>query len=159
MGGLDERGIPYEGVPGVSSCRAAAATCKVGLTAPDVSQTVICCRTPGRTPVPAGQDPVSYAPSGATLCCFLSVAGITQLASDLAEHYGDECPVRVVYRASWPDEQIVSGTLADIAGKVGAAGITRQAMIIVGHALERPLKQASLLYARHFTHGYREGQA
>ena len=159
MEGLDERGIPYAVVPGVSSFQAAAAACKLELTAPEVSQAVICCRTPGRTPVPPGQDPVSYASSGATLCCFLSVASIAQLAADLAEHYGAECPVHVVYRASWPDEQIVSGALADIAEKVSAAGIRRQAMILVGHALERPLKKASLLYARHFTHGYREGQA
>jgi len=155
---LDKLGIAYEVVPGVSSFQAAAAALKTELTAPEVSQTIILTRTAGRTPVPAEQDLEQIARTHATLCIFLSVQNMGEVAQTLARHYGDDCPIAVVYRASWPDEKIVRGTLADIAGLVAAQGISKTAMIVVGRALERT-GAVSQLYSGQFSHGYRKATA
>jgi precorrin-4/cobalt-precorrin-4 C11-methyltransferase len=152
---LTRLGIDYEVVPGVSSFQAAAAALKTELTAPEVSQTVILTRTSGRTPMPAGQELVEMARIRATLCIFLSVHQMAQVADDLTAYYGADCPIAVVYRASWPDQVIIRGTLEDIAGKVAAAGIGKTAMIIVGRALESS-GPVSRLYHSGFSHGYRE---
>lgn len=157
MDALDELGIDYEVVPGVSAFQAAAATLRVELTAPEVSQTVILSRLAGRTPVPPGQELERLAPAKATLCLFLSVGKIAETARTLAVEYGGDCPAAVVFRASWPDEKVIRGGLDDIAAKVEGEGITRTAMILVGQALKRPWKHTSKLYDRHFTHGYRQG--
>jgi len=158
MDALDELGIDYEVVPGISSFQAAAAALRVELTAPEVSQTVILTRAGGRTSVPAEQDLARLAATRATLCLFLSADRAEELAAALRPHYGDDCPAAMVYHASWPDQRIVRGTLRDIGAKVRESGITRTALILVGHALARPVKQASKLYDRGFSHGYREGR-
>ena len=75
----------------------------------------------------------------------------------LASHYGPQCPAAMVFHASWPDERVLRGTLADIAAQVAAAGITRTAILLVGYALSRPLKHVSKLYDKEFAHGYRQG--
>ncbi len=159
MDELDGLGITYEIVPGVSSFQAAAAALGAELTAPEVSQTVILTRIAGRTPVPAGQELERLAESRSTLCLFLSVSQLQGVAETLTAAYGADCPACVVYRASWPDQKVIRGALADIAGKVQAEGIERTAMILVGHALARPLSAASKLYDRSFTHGYRRGDS
>jgi precorrin-4/cobalt-precorrin-4 C11-methyltransferase len=154
---LDRLGIAYEVVPGVSSFQAAAAALKTELTAPEVSQTIILTRTAGRTPMPAGQELERMAQTQATLCIFLSVHNMAEVAQTLSAHYGADCPIAVVYRASWPDQIIAEGTLADIAGKVAKAGIGKTAMIVVGRALERS-GAVSRLYSGEFTHGYRKAK-
>ena len=154
---LDKLGIAYEVVPGVSSFQAAAAALKTELTAPEVSQTIVLTRTAGRTPMPAGQELERMAQTHATLCIFLSVQNMASVAQTLATHYEEDCPVAVVYRASWPDQIIVKGTLADIAARVAEAGIGKTAMIIVGRALERQ-GAVSRLYSGDFTHGYRKAK-
>ncbi len=159
MDALDELKIDYEIVPGVSSFQAAAAAVHAELTAPEISQTVILTRVAGRTPVPDSQALEKLAASRATLCLFLSVGQLAGITETLSRHYGPNCPAAVVYRVSWPDEIIVRGALADIAGKVTAAGITRTAMVLVGHALARPLEVASRLYASDFSHGYRKADS
>ena len=151
---LDRLGIDYEVVPGVSSFQAAAAALKTELTAPEVSQTIILTRTAGRTPMPAEQDLDRMAETLATFCIFLSIHNMPTVAKTLSKHYGEDCPIAVVSRASWPDQVIIRGTLDDIAGKVDAAGISKTAMIVVGRALERT-GAASRLYAEDFAHGYR----
>ncbi|MHC4404716.1 MAG: precorrin-4 C(11)-methyltransferase [Planctomycetota bacterium] len=157
MDALDELGIDYEVVPGISAFQGAAAALRVELTAPKVSQTVILTRIAGRTPVPASQQLDRLAPSLATLCMFLSVGKIEEVAHELTSHYGTDCPAAVVFRATWPDEKVVRGELGQIAALVRDEKITGTAMILVGHALKRPLAHASLLYNEHFTHGYRQG--
>jgi precorrin-4/cobalt-precorrin-4 C11-methyltransferase len=152
---LDKLGIAYEVVPGVSSFQAAAAALKTELTAPEVSQTIILTRTSGRTPLPPEQELDRLAQTHATLCLFLSVHKVGEVAEQLTQHYGGDCPVAVVYRASWPDQRIVRGTLADITEKVDATEITRTSMIIVGRALERQGGPVSRLYSDRFAHGYR----
>jgi precorrin-4/cobalt-precorrin-4 C11-methyltransferase len=158
MNELDKLGIMYEVVPGVSSFQAAAAALKTELTAPEVSQTIVLTRISGRTPVPESQELTKLAQAQVTLCLFLSVDRMRDLVQALAPHYGESCPVAVVYRASWPDQKILSGTLADIAEKVESEKITKTAMIIVGRALDRDIPN-SLLYDRKFTHGYRKGES
>ncbi len=153
---LDDLGIEYEVVPGVSSFQAAAAALKTELTSPEVSQTIILTRCAGRTPLPAEQELERLAQAHATMCIFLSVDRIAELAQTLIPHYQSDCPIAIVYRASWPEQKIVRGTLADIAEKAGKEHISRTAMIIVGRALV-PGEMVSRLYASEFTHGYRKG--
>lgn len=155
MNVLDRLGLAYDVVPGVSSFQAAAAALKTELTVPEISQTVILSRTSGRTPMPEKQELEHLARTESTLCLFLSVHKLDKVASELANFYGANCPIGVVYRASWPDQQVIVGTLTDIAAKVTDAGITKTAMIVVGQALSRDLP-VSQLYHRHFSHGYRD---
>jgi precorrin-4/cobalt-precorrin-4 C11-methyltransferase len=154
MNVLDRLDIEYEVVPGVSSFQAAAAALKTELTVPEISQTIILSRTSGRTPMPEKQELEHLARTESTLCLFLSVHKLDEVATELADYYGEDCPIGVVYRASWPDQQVIEGTLADIAAKVTTAGITKTAMIVVGQALSSDLP-VSKLYHRHFSHGYR----
>ena len=155
MDALDRLGIDYEVVPGISSFQAAAAALRVELTAPEVAQTVILTRTPGRTPMPAAEDLARLAKSRATLCIFLSADRLAATAAILAEYYGPDCPAALVYHASWPDQQVLRGTLADLAGRAAAAGVSKTAIFLVGHALARPLPHASKLYDASFRHGHR----
>ncbi len=155
MNALDGLGVDYEVVPGVSSFQAAAAALKTELTVPEKSQTVILTRIAGRTPVPKEQDLGELAKSGATLCIFLSVQEMAGVVEKLVPHYGGGCPAAVVYRASWPDEKVLKGTLADIAQKTAQNGIKKTAIIIVGKALAKD-GAASKLYDKNFSHGYRK---
>lgn len=156
MDALDEIGIPYQVIPGVSSFVAAAATLKKEFTLPGVSQTVIITRLAGRTPVPDKESLRSLAQHTASLCIFLSTHMLPQVIDELiAGGYGPDTPAAVVYKASWPDEKSVIGTLADIAQKAEDANFSRTAMIMVGHFLEGPYDR-SLLYDPTFSHGYRQ---
>ncbi|GAB7025229.1 precorrin-4 C(11)-methyltransferase [Geotalea toluenoxydans] len=158
---LDRLGIGYEVVPGVTSAFAAAATLKQELTLPEVTQTVIITRLAGRTPVPERETLARTAGIGATMVIYLSVAMIEQVVVELLQGaYTEKTPVAVVARATWPDEQVVEGTLADIAARVKEAGIGKQALIIIGDVLSarrEGLKAKSLLYDKGFSHEFREG--
>ncbi len=154
MDELDRHRIDYEVIPGISSFQAAAAALRTELTAPEVAQTIILTRTSGRTALPETQELETLARSRATLCIFLSAHKISEIAETLAKHYGEQCPAAVVYRVSWPDQQIIRGTLANIAEKVSLAGIKKTAMVIVGHALARG-GPYSKLYSPEFSHEYR----
>jgi precorrin-4/cobalt-precorrin-4 C11-methyltransferase len=155
---LDALSIPYEVVPGVSSFAASAAVLQAELTMPGISQTVILTRRAGRTPVPAGQDLASLASHRATMCIFLSVGQIGEVVADLIRHYAPETTVAVVANATWPEQRVVRGTLADIAGQVSEEGIGKTAMIVVGDVLARA-GERSRLYDPTFSHGYRAGTA
>lgn len=155
MNELDELGIEYEIIPGVSSVFAAAAALKSELTMPGITQTAILTRRAGRTPVPEQENIVKLAANNASVAVFLSVADMQGLANDfISAGRPPETPVAVVYRATWANQKIVRGTLANIVVKVEESGIKRQAMIIVGAALDRGGKK-SLLYHKSFAHGYR----
>jgi precorrin-4/cobalt-precorrin-4 C11-methyltransferase len=155
MSELDKEDIEYEVIPGVSSALASAAALNAELTMAGLSQTVMFTRRAGRTPVPEGQDISSLAAHNATMCIFLSVGDVDGLIAELIEGgYTTETAVGVVYRATWNDEIVLEGTLGDIAAKIDKAGITRQAMIIVGDVLKRA-GDYSLLYDAGFAHGYR----
>jgi precorrin-4/cobalt-precorrin-4 C11-methyltransferase len=154
---LDRHGIDYEMVPGVSCFQAAAAALKVELTAPEVTQTIILTRAGGRTRLPETQELDRLAVAQATLCIFLSIHKIDEVATTLSRHYGADCPAAVVYRASWPDQKLLWGTLANMAAQTTAAGIERTALILVGQALARPAS-TSKLYDEAFDHGYRSSR-
>jgi precorrin-4/cobalt-precorrin-4 C11-methyltransferase len=154
MNQLDKLDIAYEVVPGVSSFQAAAAALCTELTAPEISQTIILTRTAGRTPMPEDQDLLQLAESRSTLCIFLSAHKIAEVAITLAGPYGKECPAAVVFHASWPDQLILRGTLANIGAQAEAAGISKTAMIVVGQALSRDIP-ASKLYDAGFSHEFR----
>ena len=155
---LDEHKIEYEVIPGVSSFLAAAASVKKEFTLPDVSQTVICTRLEGRTPVPETERLESLASHRASMAIFLSVQMIDSVAERLMKHYPKNTPIAVVQRATWKDEKIVMGTLENISEKVKEAEITKTAQILVGWFLaEKANYSKSKLYDKYFTHEYREG--
>jgi len=152
---LDKKEISYSVIPGVSSVFAAAASLRREFTLPGVSQTVILTRMEGRTPVPAKERLGELAKHRATMGIFLSVQDIEKVMTELREGYPAETPVAVVYKASWPEEKILRGTLATIAGQVRQEGIGKTALILVGDFLEDAYER-SLLYHPEFTHEYRE---
>lgn len=154
---LDKLEIEYEVIPGISAFQAAAAALRKELTAPEVSQTVILTRAAGRTPMPPEQELDRLAALRATLCIFLSTPKIAEVARVLSGSYGADCPAAVGYHVSWPDQQIITGTLNDIAGKVAQAGFEKTAIILVGPALGKA-GQASKLYDKHFSHEFRRGE-
>ncbi len=155
---LDRLGIEYKVVPGVSAFQASAAALSTELTAPEISQSIVLTRMGGRTPVPESQSLDMFARTQATLCLFLSIQQISDIVSILIPHYAADCPCAVVYHASWPDQLILRGTLADIAARVEAAGLQKTALIVVGRALTSGT-EVSRLYDAAFTHEYRCGQA
>ncbi len=154
MEALEGLNIPYEVIPGVSSFAASSAVLKRELTVPGKSQTVILTRAEGRTPVPEEENLKALAQHKATMVIFLSVDKIEKIAGQLAEAYGSHTPAAVVYKATWDDQKIVCGTLADIAAKVKKEGINKTALILVGDFLGDEY-EVSCLYDKHFSHGYR----
>lgn len=144
---LDALGIAYDITPGVPAFAAAAATLKAELTLPEVSQTVVLTRTAMKaSPMPNQETLAVLGASGATLAIHLSVRNLRHVVAELTPLYGADCPVAVVYRASWPDELTLRGTLQDIAGKVRAAKITRTALVLVGRVLGAEGFRDSALY-------------
>ena len=133
---LDAAGVPYDITPGVPAFAAAAATLGHELTVPGVGQTVVLTRIAQQaTPMPAGEDLATIGATGATLVLHLAVQRIDDVVAQLLPHYGADCPVAVVAYASRPDEVVLRGTLADIAGRVRDKGIRRTAVIVVGRVL------------------------
>lgn len=153
---LEKLGIKHEVVPGVSSFLAAAAAMQKEYTLPNVTQTVILTRMEGRTAVPERESVEELAKHRATMIFFLSVGMIDELTKRLKTSYPETTPIAVVYKASWPDQKIVIGTLNDIAEKVKEAGIKKTALVTVGDFLGDSY-ELSKLYDKHFTHEFRKG--
>lgn len=152
----EEIGLDWQIVPGVSSLGAAAAAIGRELTVPEVSQSVILTRRASRTPMPGGEDIRSFAGHGTTMAIFLSAAKPRALQEDLLEGgYAPETPCAVVYRASWPDEQVIECPLGELADRIRAAGFTRQALILVGPGLAAGGTR-SHLYSPTFSHMFRK---
>lgn len=158
MDWLREAEIPFEVVPGVSSFQASAAALERQLTLPGVSQTVILTRISGRTKTPEAEDLALLARSQSTMVLFLSADRAAEVQEKLLPVYGGETPIAVVYRASWPDQKILRGCLADLGRLMAEAGISRQALIFVGEVLAGEYEK-SRLYDAAFSHGFREGQS
>lgn len=153
---LKAKNISYDIIPGVSSLFASTAALETELTLPEVSQTVIITRPEGRTPKPARESIKNLAEHKATMCIFLGVQMIEKVVEELKTHYPPDTPVAVVKKASWSDEEILRGTLKDIALKVKKSGITKTAMIIVGKVLDPWDITPSKLYDKGFSHEYRK---
>lgn len=133
---LKKLGIPYTITPGVPAFAAAAAALQTELTLPDVAQSVILTRTAMKSSdMPDGETLENFARTKATLAIHLSIRNMKHVIESLTPQYGADCPVAVVVRATWPDQEIIRGTLKDIAPKVRAAKITRTALILVGRVL------------------------
>lgn len=157
MDRLDTLGIEYDVIPGVSSFLATAAALKKEYTLPNVSQTVILTRMEGRTPMPPKEKLADLAKHNATMIIFLSAGFLEEMSATLIEGgYTPDTPAAIVYKASWPDQKIVTGTLADIAGKAKAEGITKTALTVVGGFLGDEY-ELSKLYDKHFTTEFRKG--
>ncbi|GGJ85040.1 precorrin-4 C(11)-methyltransferase [Pseudomonas matsuisoli] len=152
---LRERGIPFEIIPGVTATAACAALLERELTLPGISQTVILTRYGTTSPMPEGEALADLARHRATLAIHLGVKHIAAIVDDLLPHYGADCPVAVVFRASWPDQEVVKGTLSGIAAKVADKGIRRTALILVGRVLEDDTFDPSRLYGTESPHDFR----
>ncbi|BDW84699.1 precorrin-4 C(11)-methyltransferase [Roseicyclus marinus] len=156
---LRAMGIPYTVTPGVPSFAAAAATLGAELTLPGVAQSVILTRTPGRaSSMPEGETLAAFGATGATLAIHLSIQNLGRVVADLIPHYGVDCPVAVVWRASWPDERILRATLSTIEAAL-PQGIERTALIMVGRALGESDFSESRLYAADYDRRYRPQSA
>lgn len=154
---LEDKGIPFVVVPGVSSFTAACAAINKEFTLPSVSQTVILTRIEGRTPVPIEENLEGLAKHKASMAIFLSVQEIDRVVEKLAKGYGSyDTPVAVVYRASWEDQDVIFGSLRDISAKVKEKNINKMAQILVGNFLDSQYER-SKLYDPDFTHKFREG--
>lgn len=156
MDALEERGIPYDVTPGVSSFCGAAAALRAEYTLPGVSQTVIITRAEGRTPVPEGEQLRKLAEHGSTMVLFLSSSLLEKAQQELMEGgYAPETPAAIVYKATWPDEQVFRCTVATLAETARAHQITKTALITIGGFLGDRYDR-SLLYDPGFSHGCRE---
>jgi precorrin-4/cobalt-precorrin-4 C11-methyltransferase len=146
---LDALRIPWDVTPGVPAFAAAAAALRRELTIPEVAQTVILTRYGRRaSAMPPGERLADLAAHRATLAIHLGVQAIAEIVDALLPHYGPECPVAVVARASWPDELVLRAPLREIADDVRAAGLKRTATIVVGPALAAEGFRDSHLYSR-----------
>jgi precorrin-4/cobalt-precorrin-4 C11-methyltransferase len=150
---LDALGIAYEVVPGVPAFAGAAARLQTELTLPEISQTIILTRTGGKaSPMPPRETLEVLGQSGATLAIHLSIRNLGYVESALTPHYGADCPVVIAYRATWPDEQYIATTLADMRARVRDAKLTRTALIFVGRVFGETKFHDSRLYAPDHAH-------
>jgi precorrin-4/cobalt-precorrin-4 C11-methyltransferase len=155
---LEAQKIPYEVIPGVTAAFAAAASLGMEYTLPEISQTLILTRMAGRTPVPEQEALERLAAHQASMAIYLSLGQIEAVSAILSRAYGRRAPAIIVYKASHPEEKIVTTTCAELAAAAHEAQITRTALILAGKVLAvapQGLASASRLYDRHFAHGYR----
>lgn len=152
---LNKIDIDYDCTPGVSSFLGASSALGVEYTVPEISQSVVITRMEGRTPVPEKESIESFAKHQTSMVIFLSVQEIEKVAERLIDGgYPETTPIAVVYKATWPDEKIVKGTLQDIVEKVKENNITKTALIMVGEFLGKEYNN-SKLYDKDFKHEYR----
>ncbi|MEQ1709965.1 MAG: precorrin-4 C(11)-methyltransferase [Hyphomicrobium sp.] len=148
-------GIPVTVTPGVPAFSAAAAALESELTLPGVAQSVILTRTSGRaSAMPEGETLAAFAATGAVLAIHLSVHVLGKVVAELMPYYGADCPLAVVWRASWPEQRIVRATLGTISGTIGAE-MERTALILVGRSLAAQDFHESRLYAGDYDRRYR----
>lgn len=144
---LEAENIPYTITPGVPSFAAAAAALGQELTLPELAQSVVLTRTSGRaSAMPSSETLQAFGATGATLAVHLSIHVLDKVVAELVPHYGADCPAAVVYRASWPDERVIKGTLGTIAAEVAKSPIDRTALILVGKVLGARDFRNSALY-------------
>jgi precorrin-4/cobalt-precorrin-4 C11-methyltransferase len=156
---LKDHSIPYTLTPGVPAFASAAALLGHELTVPEVAQSVVLTRMPGRASrMPATERLDAFAATRATLVIHLAIQAIDSIVTELIPFYGEDCPIAVVARASWPDERIVRGTLADICGKLAAEPIERTAVILIGYALSAHDFRESALYDPTYRRRFRGGE-
>ncbi|MCO7623359.1 precorrin-4/cobalt-precorrin-4 C11-methyltransferase [Pseudomonas guariconensis] len=152
---LRELGIDYQIIPGVTATAASAALLGCELTLPELAQTVILTRYGDSSPMPVGEQLADLARHRSTLAIHLGVKHLERIVTELLPHYGPDCPVAVIHRATWPDQDWVRGTLQDIVALTAAKDFRRTALILVGHVLgDAPFAESALYRAGH-AHLYR----
>jgi len=155
---LKRRGIPYTLTPGVPAFAAAAAALECELTVPEIAQSVVLTRMPGRASrMPETEKLATFAASGATLVIHLAIHAIETIVKELTPFYGADCPAAVVVQASSPAQRILRGTLSDIAAQVAAERIERTALVLVGRALGAENFRESALYDADYRRRFRGG--
>ncbi|MBF8747908.1 precorrin-4 C(11)-methyltransferase [Pseudomonas putida] len=152
---LRELGIDYQIIPGVTAVAASAALLGCELTLPEVAQTVILTRYGDTSPMPAGEQLADLARHRTTLAIHLGIKNLRRIVADLLPHYGGDCPIAVIHRATWPDQDWVRGRLDDIVEQVAAKGFRRTALILVGQVLGDAAFADSALYRAGHAHLYR----
>ena len=157
---LQRHGIPYTLTPGVPAFAAAAAVLGRELTAPGIAQSVVLTRMPGRASrMPDAERLATFAASGATLAIHLAIHAIDAIVDQLIPHYGTDCPVAVVMRATWPDERVLRGNLGDIRAKLSVEPMERTALVFVGRALGSADFEESALYSPDHRRRFRNANA
>jgi precorrin-4 C11-methyltransferase len=151
---LDEAGVAYDVIPGVSAFQAAAAALKAEFTLPEVVQTVVLTRAEGETPMPEGESLAALAQHRATLCVFLSARLVERVQEQLLTAYPADTPTAILYRVSWPDQKIVLTELGRLAEEVRRQKLSRTTLIVVGEAVSRRHNR-SRLYDRGHGHIFR----
>lgn len=153
---LEREGIAYTLTPGVPSFAAAAAALGRELTIPEVAQSLVLTRVSGRaSKMPANENLAAFGATGATLAIHLAIHALDQIVAELTPFYGPDCPVAIVVRASWPEQRILRGTLADIEAQVAADPIDRTALVFVGHGLGAGDFRESALYDTNYQRRFR----
>lgn len=156
---LRAMGIPFTVTPGVPAFAAAAAALEAELTLPELGQSLVLTRTPGRaSAMPVDESLTNFAATRATLAIHLSIHNLARVVADLAPAYGADCPVAVVWRASWPDQRIVRATLGTVEDAV-AGSMERTALILVGRVLGAEGFAESSLYAPDYDRRFRPQNA
>lgn len=159
MEALDQAGLAYDVVPGVSSLFGATAALKTELTQPGVSQSLIVTRASGRTAVPDREQLRRLATHGCTMALFLSASLLEQAQDDLlTAGYDADVPAAIVYRATWPDEAVYRCTVGTLSACAAEHGVSKTAIIVVGEVLGTHGTR-SRLYDPQFSHGYRDASA
>ena len=154
---LQKEGIEYEIIPGITSFLASSAALGSELTLPGVTQTIIVTRAESRTKVPKRERISELAKHKATMIFYLSIHLLSNIVKQAIEGgYPKSTPAAVVYRASWKDEKVITGTLEDIAKKVSNEKISRTAIIIIGDVIKPKSYEYSRLYDKTFSHGFRK---
>ncbi|MGQ0377066.1 MAG: precorrin-4 C(11)-methyltransferase [Nitrososphaerota archaeon] len=156
---LQKEGIESEIIPGVTSFLASAAALGIQLTLPGVTQTIIITRAEARTKVPEREKISELAKHNATMIFYLSVHLLSQIVKQAIDGgYNKSTPAAVVYRASWPDQKVIVGTLEDITKKVRAERIVKTAIVIIGYVIQPSSYEYSRLYDKTFTHSFRKAK-
>lgn len=156
---LKALGIPFSVTPGVPSFAAAAASLGQELTLPGLSQSLVLTRTQGRaSSMPDRETLANFGATGATLALHLSIGNLANVVDELTPYYGADCPVAVVFRASWPDERVLRATLATVQSQLDP-DISRTALILVGPAIGGEDFAESRLYAADYDRRYRPQSA
>jgi precorrin-4/cobalt-precorrin-4 C11-methyltransferase len=154
---LDALGIRYTLTPGVPAFAAASAALRRELTVPELAQSLVLTRTSGRaSAMPEGESLRTLAAARTTMAIHLSIHTIERVVAELLPAYGADCPVAIVYRASWPDERVLRGTLATIVERVADAALERSALILVGPALAEGDFAESALYNAEYRRRFRQ---
>ena len=159
MDELDKLHIPYESCPGVSACFGAASSLNIEYTLPEVSQSLIITRMAGRTAVPERESIRSFAAHHASMAIYLSTGMLKELSAELmAGGYEKDTPAALIYKATWEDEKLCLGTIAELPELAAANGITKTALVLIGDAIAHQHYRKSRLYAADFSTEYRSAK-